>query len=309
MSEIRYPTPAEIAACLTQPAQVVETAAGPVEYAERGQGLPLLSVHGGPGGCDQGLGLGEFFRVNGFKTIAPSRPGYLGTPIATGRTPEEQADALAALLDTLKIEKCAAIGASAGGPSTYLLAARHPHRVSCLLEVDSVCLDYKPDVSPLEEKLFMSKAGLWLMSFFMDHFPESTVKSFLKAESTLDRHEMAIRAKEILQDESKFAFLKFLMATMSERYQERQEGVHNDLEQFAAITQLDLAPITCPTLIFHGTMDKDVPPRHGEYAKATIAGADFYWIDGGSHTGFWTAPEAQAAQAHALNWLRSKIQA
>lgn len=309
MSEIRYPTPTEIAACLTHPPQVVETAAGPMEYAERGQGPPLLSVHGGPGGCDQGLGLGEFFRVNGFKIIAPSRPGYLGTPIATGRTPEEQADALAALLDALKIDKCPAIGASAGGPSTYLLAARHPDRVSCLLEVDSVCLSYKPDVSPLEEKLFISKAGLWLVGFFMAHFPESMVKSFLKAESTLDRHEIAVRAKEILQDEAKFALVKLLMATMSDRVLERQDGLHNDLEQFAAITQLDLAPITCPTLIFHGTMDKDVPPRHGEYAKATIAGSEMYWIDGGSHVGFWTAPEAKAAQDYALSWLRAKMQA
>ena len=309
MSEIRYPTPNEIEECLTHPAQIVETAAGPMEYGERGQGPPMLCVHGGPGGCDQGLGLGEFFRVNGFKTIAPSRPGYLGTPIDTGRTPEEQADALAALLDALKIEKCPAIGASAGGPSTYLLAARHPDRVSCLLEVDSVCLSYKPDVTPLEEKLFISKAGLWLVGFFMHHFPESMVKSFLKAESTLDRHEIAARAKEILQDEAKFALLKLLMATMSERVLERQDGLHNDLEQFAAITQLDLAPITCPTLIIHGSADKDVPPRHGEYAKATIAGADFYGIDGGSHVGFWTAPDAQVVQAHALNWLREKTQA
>jgi len=308
MSEIRYPTPAEVEECLSHPAQIVETAAGSMEYGERGQGPPLLSIHGGPGGYDQGLGLGEFFRVNGFKIIAPSRPGYLGTPLATGRTPEEQADALAALLDALEIEKCPVIGASAGGPSSYLLAARHPDRASCLVEIDSVCLEYKPDVSPLEEKLFLTKAGIWLLRFFMDHFPESTVKNFLKTESTLDRQEIAARAKEILQDEGKFVFLKFLMATMSERFQERQAGVHNDLAQLAAITQLDLAPITCPTLIIHGTADKDVLPRHGEYAKATITGADLYWIDGGSHTGFWSAPGAQAAQDYALSWLRSKKQ-
>lgn len=309
MSEVRRPTPAEIAECLTHPARVIPTAAGPVEYAERGQGSPILAIHGGPGGCDQGLGLGEFFRVNGFKIIAPSRPGYLGTPLDTGRNPEEQADALAALLDALKIEKIPVIAASAGGPSSYLLAARHPEKVSCLLEIDSVCLEYKPDVSPLEEKLFLSKTGIWLLRFFMDHFPESTVKNFLKTESTLNRQEIAARAREILQDEGKFAFLKFLMATMSERFPERQEGVHNDLAQLAAITRLDLAPISCPALILHGTADKDVPPRHGEYAKAAIAGAELHWIDGGSHIGFWVAPEAYAAQDYALSWLRAKTQA
>ncbi|RJR41221.1 MAG: alpha/beta hydrolase [Deltaproteobacteria bacterium] len=306
MSRTSRPTPAEIAECLTHHAQVIQTAAGPVEYAERGQGPALLAVHGGPGGCDQGLGLGEFFRVNGFKIIAPSRPGYLGTPLDTGRTPEEQADALAALLDALQIDKIPVIAASAGGPSSYLLAARHPEKVSCLLEIDSVCLNYKPDVSPLEEKLFLSKTGIWLMGFFMDHFPESVVKNFLKTESTLDRHEIAARSKEILRDEGKFAFLKFLMVTMSERFQERQDGVHNDLVQLAAITQLDLAPVSCPTLIIHGSADKDVPPRHGEYAHATITGSELYRIGGGSHIGFWVAPEAHAAQDYALSWLRGK---
>ena len=309
MSAIRFPTPGELEECLTHPAQVVATAAGPVEYAARGQGPPLLCVHGGPGGYDQGLGLGELFRVNGFKIIAPSRPGYLGSPLATGRTPEEQADALAALLDALKIGKIPVIGASAGGPASYLLAARHPDKVSCLLEIDSVCLEYKPEVNLLEEKLFLSKAGIWLLRFFMDHFPESTVKNFLKAESTLDRHEIAARAKEILQDDGKFAFLKFLMATMSERFPERQDGVHNDLAQMAAITQLDLAPIACPTLIVHGDADKDVPPRHGEYAHATIAGSELYLITGGSHIGFWAAAEAHQTQEYALSWLREKMQA
>lgn len=310
MSGLRRPTSAEIEECLTHPAQVLDTAAGPMEYAERGQGPPLLAVHGAPGGYDQGLGLGEFFRVNGFKTIAPSRPGYLGTTLATGRTPEEQADALAALLDALKIEKIPVIGASAGGPPSYLLAARHPDRVSCLLEIDSICLELKRNViQVLEDKLIMSKAGLWLVRFFLNHFPESLVKNFIKSESTLDRHEIAAMAKEILQDEGKFAFLKFFLATMSQRLPERQEGLRNDTAQISAFTQLDLAPITCPTLIMHGSADKRVPPSHGEYAKASIARAEFYLISGGSHMGFWAAGEAYTAQDFALSWLREKIKA
>jgi len=309
MTAIHFPTPAELKECLTHPPQVIETAKGPVEYAERGQGPPLLSVHGGPGGCDQGLGLGEFFQVNGFKIIAPSRPGYLGTPLDSGRTPEEQAEVLAALLDALQLRQVPVIGASAGGPSSYLLAARFPDKVSCLIEIDSVCLSYKPDISPLEEKLYLSKTGIWLLGFILDHFPAAMVKSFLQTESTLDREEIAARAQHIVQDAGKFAFLRFLMATMSQRFQERQAGIHNDLTQLAAITQLPLAPIACPTLIMHGTADKDVPPRHAEYAQATIAGAELFWIKDGSHIGFWVADDALRSQDYALSWLRARIQA
>jgi len=131
-----------------------------------------LCVHGGPGGYDQGLILGEFFRVNGFKIIALSRPGYLGTPLATGSTPEEQAEALAALLDALQIKTAAPLGASAGGPPSYLLAALYPDKVSALVEIDSVCLTYKPDVTPLQEKMFLSRAGIWLTRFFYGSLPD-----------------------------------------------------------------------------------------------------------------------------------------
>lgn len=35
--------------------RIANTAAGPLEYAERGDGIPLLSIHGAGGGWDQGL--------------------------------------------------------------------------------------------------------------------------------------------------------------------------------------------------------------------------------------------------------------
>jgi pimeloyl-ACP methyl ester carboxylesterase len=307
MTEVHRPAPEEIKACLSQTARILDTAKGPVEYAECGQGPPVLCVHGGPGGYDQGLVIGEFFRANGFKIIAPSRPGYLGTPLATGGTPEEQAGALAALLEALEIKAAAVIGASAGGPSSYMLAALYPDKVSALIEIDSVCLTYKPEVSLVQEKLLLSKVGIWLTRFFLDHFPEATIKGFLKAESTLDRQEIIERARHILQDEVKFTYLRLLMATMSERFDQRQAGVHNDLKQMAGIDQLPLAPVACPTLIIHGTADKDVTPQHAEYAHATIAGSDLYWIKDGSHIGFWAADEAEAAQEYALAWLRDKM--
>jgi pimeloyl-ACP methyl ester carboxylesterase len=307
MTEVRRPTPDELRTCLTYPAQVIDTAKGPVEYADRGQGAPVLCVHGGPGGCDQGLGLGELFQVNGFRIIAPSRPGYLGTPLATGSTPEEQAGAHAALLEALHIEKAAVIGASAGGPSSYLLAALYPEKVSALMEIDSVCLSYKIDVTPMQEKMFLSRAGIWLTRFFLDHFPEASVKSFLSTESTLNRQEIAERAKHIIQDEGKLAFLWFLMQTMSQRFDQRQAGVHNDLFQMAAIERLPLATVACPTLIMHGTADKDVPPSHAEWAQAAIPGAELYWLPGGSHIGFWTGDDAYPAQEYALAWLREKM--
>ena len=110
------PSAAELGRILAGQARLVETRAGPVEYAEAGDGPPLLSLHPAFGGWDAGLGMAAPFWANGLRVIAVSRPGYLGTPPGTGPTPQAQADALAALLDSLGIDTCAVLGHCAGGP-------------------------------------------------------------------------------------------------------------------------------------------------------------------------------------------------
>ena len=112
---------------------VVATALGPVEYATLGDGRPLLYLHGPLGGFDQILGVLRAQYGNAgpeFRAIIPSRPGYLRTPLSTGRTPAEQADAMAALLGVLKVPRVAVVGGSDGGPAALMFAARHPERCS-----------------------------------------------------------------------------------------------------------------------------------------------------------------------------------
>ena len=85
--------------------QVIETASGPIEYATVGDGPPVLVVHGAGGGYDQGLILARVLIGVGFRHIAPSRFGFLRTPLPTDASPAAQADAFAELLDALNIEK------------------------------------------------------------------------------------------------------------------------------------------------------------------------------------------------------------
>ena len=59
---------------------IAQTPRGSIEYAEAGNGPPLLVVHGAGGGYDQGLEFGEPLARHGFRVIAMSRFGYLGTP-------------------------------------------------------------------------------------------------------------------------------------------------------------------------------------------------------------------------------------
>jgi pimeloyl-ACP methyl ester carboxylesterase len=113
--------------------QIVRTAAGPIEYAERGVGIPLLSIHGAGGGYDQGLAIAADFVGNGFRVIAPSRFGYLGTSLPSDVSPAAQADAHAALLGELRVEKVVVVGTSAGARSAVEFALRHPNNVLALI--------------------------------------------------------------------------------------------------------------------------------------------------------------------------------
>ena len=111
---------------------VTQTSAGSIEYAEEGQGEPLLLIHGAGGGYDQGLLIGREYG-EGHRIIAPSRFGYLRTPVPDDSSPAAQADVHAALLDHLGIGKAIVAGVSAGAPSAIELALRHPDRVSALV--------------------------------------------------------------------------------------------------------------------------------------------------------------------------------
>jgi pimeloyl-ACP methyl ester carboxylesterase len=143
-------------------ARIVRTTSGPVEYAEKGAGIPLLSIHGAGGGYDQGLANVADFVGDGFRVIAPSRFGYLGTPMPPDASSASQADAHAALLTELTIDKAIVAGISAGARSAVQFAVRHPERIIALILV--VPGTYAPASPVAIEGSRMSALTLWLVN-------------------------------------------------------------------------------------------------------------------------------------------------
>jgi 2-hydroxy-6-oxonona-2,4-dienedioate hydrolase len=130
--------------------RVVETACGRVEVAESGTGPPVLVVHGTAGGFDEGMTAGKGNLGDGYRIIAPSRFGYLRTPMPANASHAAQADILAALLDALDIPRAVVLAVSAGAQPATQLALRHPDRVQALvLIVPALHVPPKPGV-PLE---------------------------------------------------------------------------------------------------------------------------------------------------------------
>ncbi len=122
--------------------KTVETSFGTLEYAEIGEGVPMLIVHGAEGGFDQGVDMTGAMAGRGYRLIVPSRFGYLRSTMPGNPTTAMQADAYVQLLDHLGIDKVVVVGISAGAWSSLQFAIRHPERCRALVLL--VPADYLP---------------------------------------------------------------------------------------------------------------------------------------------------------------------
>ncbi|MCK9897718.1 alpha/beta fold hydrolase [Frankia sp. AgB32] len=112
------------------PLRRVPTPYGTVEFADLGgSGMLVLVLHGNGGGWDQGVDWARRRLGEGFRAIAVSRYGYLGSELPAAAGVEAQADALAALLDALGLDRVGVVSLSAGSTAGAYLALRHPDRV------------------------------------------------------------------------------------------------------------------------------------------------------------------------------------
>jgi len=140
---------------------------GVIEYAEWGEGPPLILSHPLFGGHDAGRGLAARYVGDGYRFIVPSRFGYLGSSLPPGAKPADQADAYATLLDALGVERSVVFGYSAGGPSAIQFALRHDDRTTALVLMGSA-LPGKAGAPPrpVAQILFGSDRMFWMLKSF-----------------------------------------------------------------------------------------------------------------------------------------------
>jgi pimeloyl-ACP methyl ester carboxylesterase len=157
---------------------VVQTSMGQMEYALEGLGDPVLSIHGTGGGWDQGLWASRALVPLGFQVIAPSRFGYLRTPWPAANSAADEADAFAALLDELRIQRVSVVSFSAGAAPAMQFALRHPDRVNALILVVPAAGGIIPPAAPPPPAWVMNFAlrfdlPMW---FTINYMPRTTSK-------------------------------------------------------------------------------------------------------------------------------------
>ena len=282
---------------------VLRTACGPIEYAVVGTGVPVLVLHGSPGGIDAARLMGRFLPKQDFAAVLVSRPGYIDTPLGPNPSIDAEADLLVALLDELGVDRVGLHCWSGGGPSAYRLAVRYPQRVRSLVAFAAVSEAYPtPKLKFIDRVLLQTRPGNKLLSYLAAKQPEQFVYGVLASEGSLSKPQLKERVAHVMANPQKRDFVLGLGLT-AEQTAERRVGYDNDVRQFECITSLELERVTAPTLVIHGTADSDVPYSHGEFAAAEIAGAELLSLETGTHLAFYTHPDSDAAQRRAIQVL------
>jgi pimeloyl-ACP methyl ester carboxylesterase len=127
-------TARQIEAALPPAGRFVDVPGARLHVVERGQGPALLLVHGLAGQlCHFTYGIVDQLATR-YRVVAVDRPGsgYSVRTLGASATLGAQADALAALIETLQLGRSVVVGHSLGGAVALALAQRHPQRVAGL---------------------------------------------------------------------------------------------------------------------------------------------------------------------------------
>jgi pimeloyl-ACP methyl ester carboxylesterase len=269
--------------------EIVDTVSSPIEVSIWGAGPPALIVHGAGGGYDQGRLLAEAFGGDGFRWIAPSRFGYLRTPMPADASTAAQADAFSTLLDALDVDRTAVVAVSGGGPPALKFAERHPERTAALVLISSA--PYTPFTAGEQELpmpawayqlLFSSDFPYWLMQ----KIARPSLAALYDATPTL---RSGLTPEDAASIEAMIDAFQPVTA--------RTEGLANEAAAIDPAASYALEAITAPTLVIHARDDGINPFAIGTRIAEGISGAEFMPLDSGGHLSLGHRAEIRARVA------------
>jgi pimeloyl-ACP methyl ester carboxylesterase len=242
--------------------KTVQTSFGTLEYAEMGEGEPVLVVHGAEGGFDQGIDMTGALAGHGYRLIAPSRFGYLRSTMPGNPTTTMQADAYAQLLDGLGIDKVAVVGISAGAWSSLQFAIRHPERCRALVLL--VPADYLPEGTSIHggavvKAIVNSDFGGWAVLKLMTTMPGVMSGMVLGTDGGL------VRATDPSEKARVNQTLEHILPVSP-----RIAGMNFDVKTAATHEPYPIGKITCPVLTISSEDDRFGTAARARYIAANV---------------------------------------
>ncbi len=242
--------------------QTLETSFGTLEYAVRGEGEPMLAVHGAAGGFDQALDMTGAVADRGYRLIAPSRFGYLRSTLPAGPTTAMQADAFVQLLDHLGVGKVDLVGISAGAWSSIEFAFRHPERCRALVLL--VPSDYLPPGTSihggaLAKAIFNSDFVAWAVLKLMPAAPDRITRMMLGTDAAI------VRSAEPSEKTRLRQILDHLLPVSL-----RSEGMQFDVQTASTHQRYPIEKIACPVLAISAEDDRFGTASRARFIAASV---------------------------------------
>ena len=265
--------------------QTISSSVGLLEYADLGQGPPLLMIHGTGGGFDQGLAFAKPLIDRGYRIISPSRFGYLRSDFPDEPSSERQADVLIELIDHLGIEKLPVAGGSAGALPALAFAIRHPDRCSALLSF--VPASYVPGrpATPGPTGLQEAAMNAMLHSDFLFWAALRTIPDMMIGTMLATDPSLVAAAPE--DERRRVHEILWNILPVSRR----SRGLLNDARLASNPAPMALESISLPTLTISVEDDRFGTAEAAKYIAATVPGAKLILYPSGGH--IWVGHDAE----------------
>lgn len=286
--------------------KVVETRCGPVEYSEAGAGEPILYFHGTGVTGDVMVAVESSLINDGFRLIAPNRPGYGRTPLSPHHSAANCARVATALLDSLGIDSVNSMGSSGGAAFAAAFALNYPMRAKSLV---LLC----PQVHRWDHKRWLPTASQWtlpllrrpflrmlLLKLYRVMLRRMTVAQFLKTEAG-DRY------ADVANDPASQTLCETTLAAMGHGTQ--CPGFEND---FVIFTSEDIIGPNCsmqtPTLIIHDAKDPLAPVDHVDWFESVCLTCERVSVHAAGHL-IWVGPDADVVHQARVRFLKHPLAA
>ncbi len=254
---------------------LAETRHGQIEYVSWGEGKPVLVVHGAGGGFDQGRLLARTIGGDGFKWIAVSRFGYLGSAMPPIPSTAAQAEAFVDLLDELGVERVSILAMSGGVPPSLKFAEMFPDRVDRMMLLSSA--PFTPFAPEVEDRPLPTWAYPALLGNDVIYWMLTKVARAQLAEAFDARADLR---KGLSSEEERF--VRDLIDTFLPASR-RLAGVSNEGAAVAPAASYDLESIRSKVLVVHARDDRLNPFEIGEAIAARVRQSRFLAFDRGGH--------------------------
>ncbi len=231
---------------------------GKFKYLEKGEGTPIIILHGLMGGLSNFDAVINFFSEKGYRVLIPELPIY-SLPLLKTNV-KELSKFLYKFMEFKEIKEALLLGNSLGGHIALYFANLNPQKVKGLLLTGS--------------------SGLYENSMG-DTYPKRGNYEYIKAKTQEVFYDPNVASKELVDEvfeivNSRIRAIKIISIAKS--------AIRHNMSK-------ELPSMKMPTCLIWGKNDKVTPPDVAETFNELLPDSQLFWIDKCGHAPMMEHPE------------------